>query len=55
MAKVKKTTTHLVCSQCKSRNYTQLLNKKRKLGSLSLQKFCESRNCKKHTLHTESK
>ena len=27
-------TTHLVCEQCKERNYTQVVSKKRTVGSL---------------------
>lgn len=55
MAKVKKITTHLACEGCKSRNYTQLVNKNRKAGSLSLKKFCFYKSCRKHTMHKETK
>lgn len=46
-------TTHLGCDQCKERNYTQVLNKKRSVGSLNLNKFCA--RCRKHTTHKETK
>jgi large subunit ribosomal protein L33 len=55
MAKTKKTTTHLACTTCKSRNYTQVVNKKRKPGSLILRKFCYNRACRLHTEHKETK
>lgn len=55
MAKVKKVTTYLACEFCNSRNYTQVINKNRKVGSLLLKKFCQKRGCRKHTLHKESK
>ena len=55
MAKVKKIITHLSCENCKSRNYTQLVNKNRKAGSLNLKKFCFYKNCRKHTSHKETK
>jgi large subunit ribosomal protein L33 len=54
MAK-KKVITHLACELCHSRNYTQVLNKSRKAGSLKLRKFCQKRGCRKHTLHIEAK
>lgn len=55
MAKIKKVFTHLTCGVCKSRNYTQTVNKNRKVGSLSLNKFCQKKTCRTHTLHKESK
>ncbi len=55
MAKTKKVTTHLACEVCKSRNYTQVVNKKRKAGTLLLRKFCNNRACRIHRLHKETK
>ncbi|MCA9770055.1 50S ribosomal protein L33 [Candidatus Dependentiae bacterium] len=46
-------TTHLACGQCKNRNYTQVVSKKRQTGSLALKKFC--RFCRMHTAHKETK
>ncbi len=48
-----KVVTHLMCEQCKERNYTQVVGKKRTVGSLKLSKFC--RRCKKHNAHKETK
>ncbi|MDP3889388.1 MAG: 50S ribosomal protein L33 [bacterium] len=48
-----KVITHLACSQCKERNYTQKVGKKRTIGSLKLNKFCS--RCRKHQEHKESK
>ena len=45
--------THLSCEGCKERNYSQLVSKTRKAGTLSLKKFCS--RCRIHTLHKESK
>ena len=53
MAKRKKITTHLVCGECKERNYTQVVTKNRTAGSLRLSKFCA--RCRKHQAHKESK
>ncbi|MCD6317572.1 50S ribosomal protein L33 [Candidatus Aerophobetes bacterium] len=39
----------LVCTQCKSRNYTTMRNKK--TSSLKLKKYCKF--CRKHTSHKE--
>lgn len=55
MAKIKKVFTHLACEVCKSRNYTQTINKNRKIGSLLLKKFCQYKSCRTHTLHKEAK
>lgn len=55
MAKVKKITTYLACEVCKSRNYTQVINKNRKVGSLILNKFCAYKICRQHRLHKEAK
>jgi large subunit ribosomal protein L33 len=46
-------TTHMACAQCKERNYTQVVGKKRAAGSLKLSKFCS--RCRKHTEHKETK
>lgn len=46
-------TTHLACGQCKERNYTQVVSKKRSVGSLALKKFCS--HCRKHAAHKETK
>ncbi len=32
-------TTHLACESCKERNYTQVLTKKRTMGSLNVRSF----------------
>ena len=55
MAKTKKVTTHLSCEKCKSKNYTQIINKKRKIGSLVLNKFCPKIGCQQHKIHKETK
>ncbi len=43
----------LQCSECKSRNYTVIKNKKKLKEKLNLKKYCPV--CKKHTLHKEVK
>ncbi|MFC1841623.1 50S ribosomal protein L33 [Candidatus Dependentiae bacterium] len=48
-----RTTTHLTCTTCKERNYTQVVGKKRAMGSLKLKKYCS--RCRKHVEHKESK
>ena len=48
-----KVITHLMCTACKDRNYTQRIGKKRTIGSLNLKKFCSK--CKKHHVHKETK
>lgn len=53
MAKRKKVITHLVCTEDKSRNYTQVVSKVRQVGSLNVSKFCAK--CRKHTAHKETK
>ncbi|MBN1549101.1 50S ribosomal protein L33 [Candidatus Babeliales bacterium] len=45
--------SHLVCSECKERNYSQVVAKSRSVGSLQVRKHC--RRCKKHQMHKESK
>jgi large subunit ribosomal protein L33 len=52
MAKNRKT-THLVCETCKERNYTQVVSKKRTIGSLKLSKYCP--RCRQHNDHKETK
>ncbi|HML19280.1 MAG TPA: 50S ribosomal protein L33 [Candidatus Dependentiae bacterium] len=46
-------TTHLSCENCKERNYSQIVSKKRKAGSLVLKKYCS--RCRTHTTHKETK
>ena len=41
------------CKKCKERNYSQVVSKKRKVGSLQLKKFCP--RCRAHTEHKETK
>jgi len=53
MAKRKRVITALVCGECKERNYTQLVSKKRTVGSLNLKKFCG--RCRQHREHKEAK
>ena len=48
-----KVTSYLGCVACKERNYTQVVSKQRKIGSLLLSKFCP--RCRKHTEHKEKK
>ncbi len=43
----------LVCSECKRKNYTTTVNKKKQKKKLELSKYC--RWCNRHTLHKESK
>lgn len=45
--------TNLSCEGCKDRNYTQLVSKKRTVGSLKLSKYCKK--CRKHCPHKETK
>ncbi len=44
---------HLVCSECKRKNYTTTKNKRRTPDKLELKKYCSS--CRTHTLHKEGK
>jgi len=46
-------TTHLMCEECKERNYTQVVNKNRSAGSLKRSKYCS--RCRKHQAHKETK
>ena len=48
-----RTTTHLACTKCKERNYTQVVAKQRAIGSLKLNKFCS--RCRAHNAHKETK
>lgn len=43
----------LECTECKSRNYSKLVSKKRSYGKLALQKYCFK--CRKHQGHKETK
>ena len=45
--------THLMCEECKRRNYSQTVSKKRVAGSLKLKKYCS--HCRKHFVHKETK
>lgn len=46
-------TSKLACQECKERNYTQVVSKKRAVGSLKLNKFCQ--RCRTHQPHKETK
>lgn len=43
----------LECSTCKNRNYSTTKNKRTTTDKLQFSKFCS--NCRKHTLHKETK
>jgi large subunit ribosomal protein L33 len=43
----------LSCTECKRRNYSTTVNKKKQSKKLELNKFCKW--CGKHTLHKEGK
>jgi len=43
----------LACSECKSRNYTTMKNKKNDPNRLEMNKYCKV--CRKHTLHRETR
>jgi len=43
----------LVCSECLSRNYSVVKNKRVNVERLELNKYCKK--CGKHTLHKETK
>lgn len=45
--------SHLTCTECKERNYTQVVGSQRAVGSLKLKKYCS--RCRKHLDHKESK
>lgn len=48
-----KVTSHLMCEQCKERNYSQVVSKNRSIGSLKLKKFCS--RCRSQQPHKETK
>lgn len=41
------------CTECKNRNYSSTKNKKNTTEKIEIKKFC--RNCRKHTMHKETK
>jgi len=43
----------LACSECKHRNYTSQKNRRNDPNRMELKKFCN--NCRKHTVHRETK
>ena len=43
----------MACTECKSRNYTTMKNKKNTADRLEMNKFCKF--CNQHTVHRESK
>jgi len=43
----------LACSECKHRNYTSQKNRRNDTNRMELKKFCN--NCRKHTVHRETK
>ncbi len=43
----------LACTECKNRNYISSKNKKNTPDRLEVSKYCS--NCKKHTVHKETK
>ncbi|MFN4181767.1 MAG: 50S ribosomal protein L33 [bacterium] len=51
--KTKGSWVHLVCSECKERNYYTSKSKAIMQSKLELKKYCPT--CRKHTLHRESK
>ncbi|KKP23894.1 MAG: 50S ribosomal protein L33 [candidate division TM6 bacterium GW2011_GWF2_28_16] len=52
MAKAR-TIIHFECSDCKNRNYSKIVSKKRKFEKLNLKKFCPK--CRVHSMHKETK
>ena len=52
MAKTR-TVIHFECTECKERNYSKRVSKKRQFGKLNLNKFCSK--CRKHQSHKEIK
>ncbi|MBU4269951.1 50S ribosomal protein L33 [Candidatus Dependentiae bacterium] len=52
MAKAR-TIIHLECTECKERNYSKMVSKKRKFEKLNLKKFCSK--CRVHNMHKEIK
>ncbi len=45
----------LACTECKRRNYTTTRNKRTQTNRLELKKYCPGPDCRKRTLHRESK
>ncbi|MBD3180366.1 MAG: 50S ribosomal protein L33 [Candidatus Latescibacteria bacterium] len=43
----------MACTECKHRNYHTSKNKRTNQDRLEFKKFCS--NCRKHTLHKESR
>jgi large subunit ribosomal protein L33 len=52
MAKAGKEIVGLICTNCKSQNYTTVRNKINIDGKLTIKKYCK--NCNKHTKHKET-
>ena len=52
MAKAR-TIIHFECTECKERNYSKMVSKKRKFEKLNLKKFCSK--CRVHHIHKEIK
>ncbi|MFH1644301.1 MAG: 50S ribosomal protein L33 [bacterium] len=48
-----RTIVHLECKECKLRNYSKRVSKKRAFEKLSLSKYCSG--CRKHSEHKETK
>ncbi len=44
---------HLVCTECKRRNYSTTKNRQKRGVKLQLRKYCP--HCRRHTVHKESK
>ena len=53
MAKDVRDQITLECTECHSRNYTTMKNKRNDPDRLEMNKYCPF--CKKHTLHKETK
>ena len=43
----------LACTECKQRNYNNMMNKKNTPDRIELKKYCPF--CKKHPVHRETK
>ncbi|MBD3231088.1 50S ribosomal protein L33 [Candidatus Dependentiae bacterium] len=52
MAKAR-TIIHFECKQCKERNYSKMVSKKRKFAKLNINKYCPK--CRIHNEHKETK
>jgi large subunit ribosomal protein L33 len=48
-----RTIIKLECGECKMRNYSKLVSKKRVFAKLELSKYCSK--CRKHQAHKETK